>query len=433
MAVEFTMPQLGLTMTEGTILTWLKTVGDNVALGDLLVEVETEKVNYQVESTLAGELLQILVQDGEVAQVMAPLAVIGQPGEKLEQTKKSAEQIVAPSTVSTLEVVKPAPEKVSTTGARVLASPIAKKIAREQSISLEELVGTGPGGRIVERDVLQLLEQQKVKTSPLAKKIAEEFNVDLTTLNKDSRIMKDDVLASITQLPSEAESRMLVESVMPITGMRKVIAERTSMSWQTAPHVNMTAEVDMLAASDLKEVLTQASGVKISYTDIIVKIVTQALTEFPMVNSSLIEGKIISHGTVNIGVAVALENGLIVPVIKNTEHKSISGLHDEIVELANKARNGSLDTEEISGGTFTVSNLGMFGVDHFTPIINQPESAILGVCRIVDRPQVHNGTVVVRPMMNLCLSFDHRLIDGSVGAQFLARLRQLMEQPLLLL
>ena len=433
MAVEFTMPQLGLTMTEGTILTWLKTVGDNVALGDLLVEVETEKVNYQVESTLAGELLQILVQDGEVAQVMAPLAVIGQPGEKLEQTKKSAEQIVAPSTVSTLEVVKPAPEKVSTTGARVLASPIAKKIAREQSISLEELVGTGPGGRIVERDVLQLLEQQKVKTSPLAKKIAEEFNVDLTTLNKDSRIMKDDVLASITQLPSEAESRMLVESVMPITGMRKVIAERTSMSWQTAPHVNMTAEVDMLAASDLKEVLTQASGVKISYTDIIVKIVTQALTEFPMVNSSLIEGKIISHGTVNIGVAVALENGLIVPVIKNTEHKSISGLHDEIVELANKARNGSLDTEEISGGTFTVSNLGMFGVDHFTPIINQPESAILGVCRIVDRPQVHNGTVVVRPMMNLCLSFDHRLIDGSVGAQFLARARQLLEQPLLLL
>lgn len=433
MAVEFTMPQLGLTMTEGTILTWLKTVGDNVALGDLLVEVETEKVNYQVESTLAGELLQILVQDGEVAQVMAPLAVIGQPGEKLEQTKKSAEQIVAPSTVSTLEVVKPAPEKVSTTGARVLASPIAKKIAREQSISLEELVGTGPGGRIVERDVLQLLEQQKVKTSPLAKKIAEEFNVDLTTLNKDSRIMKDDVLASITQLPSEAESRMLVESVMPITGMRKVIAERTSMSWQTAPHVNMTAEVDMLAASDLKEVLTQASGVKISYTDIVVKIVSQALTEFPMVNSSLIEGKIISHGTVNIGVAVALENGLIVPVIKNTEHKSISGLHDEIVELANKARNGSLDTEEISGGTFTVSNLGMFGVDHFTPIINQPESAILGVCRIVDRPQVHNGTVVVRPMMNLCLSFDHRLIDGSVGAQFLARLRQLMEQPLLLL
>ncbi len=222
-------------------------------------------------------------------------------------------------------------------------------------------------------------------------------------------------------------------TAVPLTGMRKVIAERMSMSWQTVPHVNMTAEIDMSAASDLRQKLTQASEVKISYTDIIVKSTTQALTDFPMVNSSLVDGEIVSHEAVNVGIAVALENGLIVPVIKNANYKTITAVHEEIVSLSTKARNGGLGKEEISEGTFTVSNLGMFGIDHFTPIINQPESAILGVCRIIDRPVVQDGAVVIKPIMNLCLSFDHRLIDGAVGAQFLARLRQLLEQPLLLL
>ncbi len=433
MAAEFTMPQLGLTMTEGTVLQWLKSIGDPIALGDLLVEVETEKVNYQVESTLEGTLLEILVPPGEVALVKAPLAIIGQPGEKIIRAESKEEKSVEipSSALQEATVSPPAPEIM--TGDRLKASPIVKRIAREENIALTEIIGTGPDGRIVERDIQKYQEERRVKASPLAEKIAKEHSIDLATMNQESRIMKDDVLAEFSDLSVKSAATKGFSTVMPITGMRKIIAERISMSWQTAPHVNMTAEVDMSVSADLKEKLTLALGVKVSYTDIIAKIVTQALTEFPMINSSLLDGTIVSYETVNIGIAVALENGLIVPVIKNTNHKTISDIHEEIVSLSNKARDGKLDREEISAGTFTISNLGMFGVDHFTPIINQPESAILGVCRIVERPMVHDGAVVIRPMMNLCLSFDHRLIDGAVGAQFLARLRQLLEQPLLLL
>ena len=433
MAAEFTMPQLGLTMTEGTVLQWLKSIGDPIALGDLLVEVETEKVNYQVESTLEGTLLEILVPAGEVALVKAPLAIIGQPGEKIIRAESKEEKSVEipSSALQEATVSPPAPEIM--TGDRLKASPIVKRIAREENIALTEIIGTGPDGRIVERDIQKYQEERRVKASPLAEKIAKEHSIDLATMNQKSRIMKDDVLAEVSDLSVKSAATKGFSTVMPITGMRKIIAERISMSWQTAPHVNMTAEVDMSVSADLKEKLTLALGVKVSYTDIIAKIVTQALTEFPMINSSLLDGTIVSYETVNIGIAVALENGLIVPVIKNTNHKTINDIHEEIVSLSNKARDGKLDREEISAGTFTISNLGMFGVDHFTPIINQPESAILGVCRIVERPMVHDGAVVIRPMMNLCLSFDHRLIDGAVGAQFLARLRQLLEQPLLLL
>jgi pyruvate dehydrogenase E2 component (dihydrolipoamide acetyltransferase) len=222
-------------------------------------------------------------------------------------------------------------------------------------------------------------------------------------------------------------------AAVPLTGMRKVIAERMSMSWQTSPHVNMTVEVDMTAAMELKEKLTQATGQKITFTDIIVKCAALALKEFPVVNASLIDGKIVSHDQVNVGIAVALDNGLIVPVIRNADHKTVTTVRQEIASLSSKARSGGLSADDMNQGTFTVSNLGMFGIDHFTPIINPPQSAILGVCRIVDRAIVDGGEIAVRPMMNLCLSFDHRLIDGALGAQFLARLRQLLEQPLLLL
>jgi pyruvate dehydrogenase E2 component (dihydrolipoamide acetyltransferase) len=429
MAAEFTMPQLGLTMTEGTVIQWHKAIGDPVALGDVLVEVETEKVNYQVESTLAGALLEILVPEGDIALVKAPLAVIGQLGEKVERSTRMMQE---PAEVLSDPVVDSAtgPTQRPTVGERIKASPIAKRIAREENLSLADIAGTGPEGRIVERDVKKCLDERQVKASPLAAKIAEEFKVDLTSMQRNARIMKDDVLAELAQNPKES---IIEPAPVPITGMRKLIAERMSMSWQTSPHVNMTSGVDMTAATDLKERLTQAFGEKISFTDIIVKCAACALKEFPVVNASLIDGKIISHNQVNIGIAVALNNGLIVPVVRNANVKTITDLRQDINLLSSKARSGGLSADELSQGTFTVTNLGMYGVDHFTPIINPPESAILGVCCIVDRPVVHDGEVVVRPMMNLCLSFDHRLIDGAVGAQFLARLRQLLEQPLLLL
>lgn len=430
MAVEFTMPQLGLTMTEGTVVQWLKSIGDSVALGDLIVEVETEKVNYQVESTLEGVLLEILVPEGNIAIVKAPLAVIGQPGEKVERAPISSETAAEIASTPDLKT-STSPSLQAVVEDRIKASPIAKRIAREENINLSEIAGTGPEGRIVERDVLKHREERKIKASPLAAKVAEEFNVDLASMQQNTRIMKDDVLARLAQISLGTSNTSA--SVVPISGIRKVIADRMSMSWQNAPHVNMTAEVDMTAATNLKERLTKASDRKISFTDIIVKCVAQALQEFPVVNASLIEGKIVSHNHVNVGIAVALENGLIVPVVRHANLKTIANIREEISSLSDKARRGGLSADELSQGTFTVTNLGMFGVDHFTPIINPPESAILGVCRIVDRPIVQCGEVVIKPMMNLCLSFDHRLVDGAVGAQYLARLRQLLEEPLLLL
>lgn len=430
MAKEFTMPQLGLTMTEGTVLQWLKAVGDTVAIGEILVEVETEKVNYQVESTLEGVLLEILVPEGDVALVKAPIAVIGRPGETLERTAdKPIPAAVGPD--ESMSGTSSSPVRQDTGGGRIKASPLAKRLARENNLRLENLCGTGPDGRIVERDIKKHLEDQKVKISPLAAKLAEEYQVDLTAMRQDRRIMKEDVLAQIAQSPAEGTAG--APTAVPLSGMRKVIAERMSMSWQTSPHVNMTVETDMSAAADLKTRVSQGAGYKISYTDIIVKCAAQSLREFPIVNASLVDGKIHRHNEVNIGIAVALEDGLIVPVIRNVDLKSMSVIREEIVSLSDKARNGELSSAEISQGTFTVSNLGMYGIDHFTPIINPPQSAILGVCQVVERAVVMAGSVVVRPMMNLCLSFDHRLIDGAVGARFLARLRQLLEQPVLLL
>lgn len=427
MAAEFMMPQLGLTMTEGIIVQWIKSVGDLVVQGDVLVEVETDKINYQVESTLEGTLLAILVNEGDVALVRNPIAIIGKKSEKIESVH--APQPAGVEEVASSDPAKDKPTQIAVAASeeRIFVSPIAKKIAAERGINLAEIEGTGPSGRIVERDILSHLEQTKVKTTPLAEKIAEEYQVDLASIDKKTRVMKDDVLAKVPQ-----ETQGSTTSAI-LSGMRKVIAERMSISWQTAPHVNMTAEIDMTAARDLKEKLTDASGIKISYTDIILKCTAQALDEFPILNSSLVESRIVNHQQINIGIAVALEDGLIVPVLKNINNKTITSIRKELISLAKKAHDGILGRDEISGGSFTVTNLGMFGVDHFTPIINYPESAILGVCRIVKRPVVINDAVEIRPLMNLCLSFDHRLIDGAVGAQFLARLRQLVEQPLLLL
>ena len=422
MAVEFIMPQLGLTMTEGTVARWLKKVGETVAVGEVLAEIATDKISVEVEATASGTILEICVPEGETAPVKAVLATIGEPGEKIgtAQVVLASPGLAGPRAVQAEIVDKDAGEWVK-------ASPLARKIARERGIELALVTGTGPAGRVVERDVLDYGEPgAAVKATPLAAKIAAEYGLDLTILPQTGRIMKQDVLAALPEVPAAAGDGKA------LTGMRKVIAERMSLSWQTAPHVNLTVAVDMTEAKELKMKLAQ-TGVKTSFTDLIVKCVARALTEFPMVNNSLIGGKLVENPCINIGVAVAVDNGLIVPVIKSAAGQSLRQLSETIAALGTKARQGKLVPDEYSGGTFTVSNLGMYGVDHFSPIINPPESAILGVCRLVDRPVVIGSAIVVRPMMNLCLSFDHRLIDGALAARFMARLRELVEQPMLLL
>lgn len=423
MATSFTMPQLGLTMTEGTVTQWFKAVGDTVNAGELLVEISTDKLNNQLESTASGVVLAIMVAEGNTAPVQSVLAIIGEEGEEVDiaETAEAAvinEEVKAP--------VAQMATAAATGGDWVLASPLARKLAKDEQIDLALVTGTGPAGRVVERDILNYQTAPKVKASPLARKIADDHGLSLATITaQGTRIMKQDVLAALT--PTTAATGQ------PLTGMRKIIAERMSQSWQTAPHVHLTMEIDMTAAADLKETLRNKSKEKLSFTELFVKCAAKALAEFPMVNNSLIDGNLVENQEINIGIAVALDNGLIVPVIRQANLKSLFTIRKEIADLGGKAREGKLSPDEYTGGTFTVTNLGMFGVDHFTPVINPPESAILGICRIVERPVVVDGNIVIRPMLNACLAFDHRLIDGALAAQFMARLRQLAEEPLLLL
>ena len=425
MATEYKMPQLGLTMTERTVTKWFQAVGDTVAVGEVLVEVATDKITNQLESNLAGVLLEIIVDEGATAPVQAVIAIIGQPGEKVATTTKATsvvKDLLQTTVTEAAESIGTYAAAVNVAG-RIKASPYAKKLAAAQSVDLSVVTGTGPGGRIVERDIREYAMQAPTKASPLAVKVAAEHQVNLAEIQKETRIMKADVLAAVKP----------ATGAKPLVGIRKVIAERMALSWNTAPHVHLTVEVDMTAALELKENLARATGQKASVTELVVKCAAYALREMPVVNASLMDNGIIVHEEVNIGIAVALDDGLIVPVVRNADQKNLSQLREAIVSLGGKARSGKLSPDEISGGTFTVTNLGMFGTDHFTPVINPPESAILGVCRIVEKPVVLAGAVVIRPMSNFILGFDHRLIDGAVGAKFMARLRELLENPSLLI
>ena len=479
MASEIKMPQLGLTMTEGTVTQWFKKVGETVTQGELLFEVATDKITNQIEATASGILLEIRVAEGKVAPVQSIVGIVGAAGESVAATPVAVAAEAAVSNapvappvaaaapalaVATAPVpnaegrVKASPAarkmaeelgvdltKVTATGPDgmvierdvlgfgwVKASPAARKAARDKGLDLSLVIPTGPDGMVVERDVLALSEGKTVaKSSPLAAKLAADLGVELSSIEKDGRIMKADVLAAAKTVAPAATT--VPAKTKPLAGMRKVIAERMTQSWNSAPHVHLTVEVDMSAAMALKDQLAKASGQKASVTEIIIKCAAQVLGEIPVVNASIIGSQIIYHDTINMGVAVFLDDGLIVPVIRAAETKTLREIRAAVVDLGARARSNKLQPDEISGGTFTVTNLGMFGTDHFTPIINPPESAILAVCRTVDKPVVVNGQVVIRPMCNFVLGFDHRLIDGAVGAKFMARLRELLENPLLLL
>jgi pyruvate dehydrogenase E2 component (dihydrolipoamide acetyltransferase) len=427
MATNFAMPQLGLTMTEGTVSKWFKQVGEKVAAGEVLAEISTDKITNQIEAPADGVLLAVFVPEGGVAPVKAVLAVIGASGEKVDLAAPEVAAAAAPASAAPAQAPAAGPAVAAAeAGGRVIASPLAKKLAKEKGLDLALITGTGPNGRIVEQDILDYAARQAAapKASPLAAKIAAERGVSLAAIGKDSRIMAADVLAA---LPAQAPA-----AAVPLTGMRKIISDRMSRSWQTTPHVHHTVEVDMSAALSLKDKLA-GMGTKLSLTELIVKCTAQALTEYPMVNNAFVDGALVINQAINIGVAVALENGLIVPVVRDADKKTLGQLRTEIADLAAKAREGRLLPDEYSGGTFTVSNLGMYGVDHFTPIINPPESGIFGVCRTVERPVVVAGAIVIRPMMNLCLGYNHRVVDGALAGKFTARVRELLEQPLLLL
>lgn len=438
---------LGQTMEEGTIIKWFKNEGDSVEKGEPLLEVMTDKVNMEVESPDSGILRKIIAHSDETVPIMAMIAILGTADEPIDDML----QDIASSRGTTLEIQQsvisslpelPEAEAPAQVADRLFISPRARRLSHELNIPLEALAGkgTGPGGRIVEKDVKAFASEfagvQKVKATPLAARIAADRGVEIRGIagsGPGGRVTREDVL----QAAVAPSFPVLQGKVIPFAGMRKTVADNVARSAQTSPHVTLTAEVDMTEAVRIrKQVLNEFErkySTKLTFTDLIVKAAARAILDHPIVNSSLQGNEIHISGEVNIGLAVALDGGLIVPVLRNVDKKSLPEISSESKSLIEKARAGRLGGNEIAGGTFSLTNLGAFGIDVFNPIITPGQSAILGVCRIAEKPVVIAGEVVVRSMMNLCLSFDHRVMDGAPAAQFLSRVRELLESPYQLL
>lgn len=437
MAIEILMPKLGLTMTEGTIEEWKKKEGDAIAKGDIIVTVATDKLTNDIEAYEDGVLLKIVAAEGETVECKAVIGWMGQPGEAVPDAAAPAAAATAPVE----EAAAPAAEEKKccckkAEGGYVPATPYAKKLAKEKGYDLAAIPATGYNGVLVAKDVLGYTpaaaeSAAAVKASPLAAKLAEDLGIDLTQVNAHGRVLAEDILKYL-QSGAVAAAPAEREEIVPMSGMRKAIAKNMLNSHMTSPTVSFNLSVDM---SEMKEYRKQLkkNDVKVSYTDLIVKFVAKALTEFPLLNCSVVDNKIVYKHYVNMGVAVALENGLVVPNVTDADKKSLKEISAEIKELAELAREGKLGGDKLTGGTFTITNLGMYGIESFTPIINQPEVAILGVTTMEDKVVVRDGEMVIRPMMTLSLTADHRVVDGSVAAQFLQRVKALMENPALML
>jgi pyruvate dehydrogenase E2 component (dihydrolipoamide acetyltransferase) len=376
------MPKLGATMSEGKIIKWYKNEGDEVKKGEILFEIETEKFTFKVESVTSGILRKIYAPAGTTVPVAQTVAIISSPEEEFKEEEE-------PSIAQAQRLEKE----------RIKISPIAKRLAEEHGIDITKIVGSGPGGRIIKEDVLREIEKLKEKAETL---------------------------------PS-----IKIAKTIPMSGMRKTIANRLSESIRTAVHLTEVIEVNVSQLVHIyKNVfpeIEKSQGIKPSYTDVIIMAVAKALKEHPLLNSRLEGEEIKIYEDINIGMAVALEDGLIVPVIKNADKKSLIEIALLTKDLAERARSGKLSMDETINGTFTVTNLGMYGVEFFTPIINPPETAILGVGTIKQKPVIDNGKISFKDFMYLCLSFDHRVIDGAEAAKFLQTLKRLLENPYLLL
>ena len=450
MAVELRMLQMDQTMTKGKIGKWLVKEGDTVTQGQPLLEIETDKVVHEQESPADGVVAQLLAEEGNNVPVNALLAIIAAPGEEVERVEVDAmsEQQAsdAPQQRATTPTISTQTEPQRTTQTK--ASPAAQQLAGKLAIDLTQVKASGPGGRVLESDIHRYIETRepittgsmRLKASPLARRLAKEFGLDLTSIagsGPDGRIVRDDVLQASTEIPAQVfRTEPAASEVVELSGIRQIIAERMTMSVQTNASVTLHTEVDATILVELRELFgekLQEQGVKLTYTDLIVKIIANALREHPRLNATLTDEGIHMLGDINIGVAVALEDGLVVPVVRNADKIGLASISEQIKNLAEKARNNQLTPSELQGGTFTLTNLGNFGVDAFTPIINPPECAILGVGRILKKPVVHNDEIAIRSMLTLSLTFDHRVVDGAPAAQFLQTVSQYIQNPYLLL
>lgn len=414
------MPRLSDTMEEGTVAAWLKKVGDEVEEGDILAEIETDKATMEFESFYSGQLLYIGIQEGESAPVDEVLAIIGPAGTNVEAVLK-AKPTSKTETATTTETEKIAPqdatkkaEKSLNSGQRIFVSPLARKIAAEKGIDLMAVKGSGDHGRIVKRDVENFVPSKDV-IAP----------------------------AAVAETKTTSESQVTTPQILPIgeehfeevknSQMRKVIAKRLSESKFTAPHYYLMIEVDMDNAMASRVKINSLPDTKVSFNDMVVKACAMALKKHPQVNTSWNGDTTRYNQHIHVGVAVAVDEGLVVPVLKFTDQMSLTQIGTLVKDLAGRARVKKLTPAEMEGSTFTVSNLGMFGILEFTSIINQPNSAILSVGTIVEKPVVKNGQIVVGNTMKISLACDHRTVDGATGAQFLQTLRAYLENPVTML
>lgn len=412
------MPRLSDTMEEGTVASWLKKVGDTVEEGDILAEIETDKATMEFESFYSGTLLYIGIQEGESSPVDAVLAVIGPEGTDVDSVlnaKPAAEKTANVEAVKEEKIVEaPVAVKTMADGQRIFASPLAKKIASDKGIDLSQVTGSGDQGRIVKKDIENY--QPATVVAPAAPV-------------EEPKTASNALASPMVQLPVGEERSEEVKN----SSMRKTIAKVLVNSKQSAPHFYLTIEVDMDSAKAARAQINSLPETKVSFNDMVVKACAMALKKHPQVNTTWNGDTIRYNHHISVGVAVAVDEGLVVPVVKFTDQMSLTQIGASVKDLAGRARNKKLTIPEMEGSTFTVSNLGMFGIQEFTSIINQPNSAILSVGAIVQKPVVKNGEIVIGHTMKVTLACDHRTVDGAVGAQFLQTLRAFLEHPVTML
>ncbi|WP_152657863.1 dihydrolipoamide acetyltransferase family protein [Oceanobacillus sp. CFH 90083] len=448
MAKEIFMPKLSSTMEVGTLLQWFKEEGDSVEMGEPLFEIMTDKINIEVESYEEGVLLKKYFNVDDEVEVNACIGYIGEAGEKVPDTPPAAsgesdaeEAREEVSVEENGEAASAHSDPAENKGGKVRATPAARRVSRENDISLSTVPGSGPNGRVHQQDVETAIAKGAIAVTPLAEKIAADHGVDLKQVigtGARGKIEKQDVLAYLESAKGTvSEAHAPQAERIKLKGLRKAVADKMVESVQTIPHVTLTSDVDMTNVMDLRKsllpVIEKDTGYRLSFTEVIMKAAANALAKHPKLNASLIGDEIVMNKEVNIGLAVAVENGLIVPSVKNVNQKGLAELTQVSKELGRKARENKLKPDEMRGSTFTISNLGMYAIDAFTPIINGPETAILGVGRIIEKPVVVDGQLVARPMMVLSLSFDHRAIDGAPAAAFLTDLKANLENPYSLL
>jgi pyruvate dehydrogenase E2 component (dihydrolipoamide acetyltransferase) len=438
MAEEIVLPQWGMEMQDATIVKWLKQEGDAVQAGEPLVEVETAKIETEMESTASGVVAHILVPEGATVAVRTVLAIVAAPGEQVPRPPITAS--AATSDPATTRTAQPAMTGSPRSQGAPQVIPAARRLAQERGIDLSQVQGTGPGGRILLEDVQRALDARNVpppapavasvQVTPVARRMAQQHRIDLSQVHGTGprgRILVEDVEKVIA---AQAQPAGQAAQVMRLGGIRQTIATRMLQSLQTTAQVTLTTEIDVTDAMQLREGLARHwHDGGLSPLHLVLKATARALKEHPRMNAIQREHEIELVQEINVGVAVSLPEGLIVPTIRRADEKPLAQIARETHELADKVREGQASYDEVAGGTFTITNLGPYGIDAFTPIINPSQVGILGIGRVVEKPVVYQGKITKRSMMFLSLTFDHRVIDGAPAAEFLHTVTTYLEDP----